>query len=484
MPDRAPRFSSGRHAGVLVPLFSIPSRRSWGIGEIPDLVLFGRWLRSAGLDFVQLLPMNEMQEGQSSPYSALSAMAIDPIYIALDEVDEWVEGEEPDARETWHREGDSVPRVDYAAVRVAKSRALRTAFGRFADRLLKTGDPRVRALRSFEEREAWWLADYALFRALHDAYGGRHWREWDPGVRDRDPGALADARARLDRDVRYYSYLQWIADEQWQRARSEAAPVGLFGDFPFMVSGHSADVWSRQQEFDLDASVGTPPDAFSEAGQDWGLPAYRWDVVEATGDAWLRARARRSRRALRRFPDRSPDRVLSDVRSQGRSRTRLSARWRARAARDGGAAAVDVRGERRDDRRRGPGHGAGFPARDADGARASRHEGHALGASVARGRAAVPRSVVVRGEFGRDERHARHRDDGRMVGRPGGRRPAGARRAAGVRAVRGRERCTVFGSREGRAARGALRLRLEHPDPSAPGHLRVARSDQRARGRR
>ncbi len=294
MPDRAPRFSRGRHAGVLVPLFSIPSRRSWGIGEIPDLVLFGRWLRSAGLDFVQLLPMNEMQEGQSSPYSALSAMAIDPIYIALDEVDEWVEGEEPDARETWHGDGDSVQRVDYAAVRVAKSRALRTAFGRFADRLLKTGDPRVRALRSFEEREAWWLADYALFRALHDAYGGRHWREWDPGVRDRDPGALADARAQLDRDVRYYSYLQWIADEQWQRARIEAAPVGLFGDFPFMVSGHSADVWSRQQEFDLDASVGTPPDAFSEAGQDWGLPAYRWDIVEATGDAWLRARARRS----------------------------------------------------------------------------------------------------------------------------------------------------------------------------------------------
>src|SRR6185312_34725 len=88
MPERG-RFSTGRHAGVLVPLFSIPSRRSWGIGEIPDLVPLARWLQSTGLDFVQLLPVNEMQEGQSSPYSALSAMALDPIFIALADVKDW-----------------------------------------------------------------------------------------------------------------------------------------------------------------------------------------------------------------------------------------------------------------------------------------------------------------------------------------------------------------------------------------------------------
>ena len=91
MPERGVgRYSNGRHAGVLVPLFSIPSRRSWGIGEIPDLVPLSRWLDQAGLDFVQFLPLNEMQEGQSSPYSALSAMAIDPVYIAIEDVDEFV----------------------------------------------------------------------------------------------------------------------------------------------------------------------------------------------------------------------------------------------------------------------------------------------------------------------------------------------------------------------------------------------------------
>jgi 4-alpha-glucanotransferase len=298
MPDNgAQRFSTGRHAGVLVPLFSVPSRRSWGIGEIPDLVPLARWLRSACLDFVQFLPMNEMQEGQSSPYSALSAMAIDPIFIALDDVDEWTMGGDgvltAEERETLDALR-ALPRVDYAGVRAIKTRALRAAFAWFNDHVWGTGDGRDRALRAFEERERWWLQDYTLFRALHDENGGRHWRDWNPALRDRDPGALADARARLDEQIRYYAYLQWIADQQWQRARMESAPVGVFGDFPFMVSGHSADVWARQHEFDLDASVGTPPDAFSATGQDWGLPAYRWDVVSAGGYEWLRQRARRS----------------------------------------------------------------------------------------------------------------------------------------------------------------------------------------------
>jgi 4-alpha-glucanotransferase len=295
VPDRIRRFAAGRHAGLLVPLFSIPSRRSWGIGEIPDLVRLARWLDAAGMDFVQLLPLNEMQEGQSSPYSALSAMAIDPIFIAVPDIPDWV------AAGGTRNAGDlrtiddarAAGRVDYASVRAVKTHALRAAFTWFSTHLFDTGDARDRSLAAFRERERWWLDDYALFRALHDAHGGRHWREWEPGVRNREPGALDEARARLADEVRYHSYLQWIAGDQWQAARMAASPAGVFGDFPFMVSGHSADVWARQHEFDLDASVGTPPDAFSATGQDWGLPPYRWDVV-ANGDfEWLRQRTRR-----------------------------------------------------------------------------------------------------------------------------------------------------------------------------------------------
>jgi 4-alpha-glucanotransferase len=296
MPDGS-RFGTGRHAGALVPLFSIPSERSWGIGEIPDLPRFAHWLEQSGLDIVQLLPVNEMADGQSSPYSALSAMAIDPIYISLGDLEEFAAagGEaslSPDERERLAK-ARSAPTVQYDIIRDLKRRALRDAFGRFTALERNRQTPRAGAFDAFREREAWWLDDYALFRALHEEQQLRYWIEWEPGLRDRDPAALAAARARLARETDYYAWLQWVADEQWQRARDACGPVGIFGDFPFMVSGDSADVWARQHEFRVDASVGVPPDAFSASGQDWGLPAYRWDVMAPGGYEWLRQRARR-----------------------------------------------------------------------------------------------------------------------------------------------------------------------------------------------
>jgi 4-alpha-glucanotransferase len=171
--------------------------------------------------------------------------------------------------------------------------ALHASFAVFRDRHQHTGSARGRAFREFAERERWWLDEYALFRALHDEHHGCYWRDWEPQVRHRDPAALAAARGRLADRICYYEYLQWLADDQWRRARRDLGRIGIFGDFPFMVSGHSADVWSRQQEFRIDASVGVPPDAFSETGQDWGLPVYRWEQHEQCGYEWLRQRARR-----------------------------------------------------------------------------------------------------------------------------------------------------------------------------------------------
>ena len=296
MPDGG-RFASGRHAGILVPLFSIPSRRSWGIGEIPDLPRLAGWLRTAELDIVQLLPVNEMADAQNSPYSALSAMAIDPIYIAMADLPEFaaIGGEaslEDDDRARL-AEARAAPSVQYAAIRQVKGRALRAAFAHFERVDAGADSARARDFREFRARESWWLDDYALFRALHDDNGLRYWIEWEPAIRTREPRALAAARARLAPEIHYRAWLQFVADEQWQRARRACEPVGIFGDFPFMVSGDSADVWARQHEFRVDASVGVPPDAFSDTGQDWGLPAYRWDVIEAGGDEWLRQRARR-----------------------------------------------------------------------------------------------------------------------------------------------------------------------------------------------
>jgi 4-alpha-glucanotransferase len=281
-----------------VPLFSLPSSNSWGIGEIGDIAPVARWLESAGLRILQMLPINEMPPGEASPYSALSAMAIDPQFISLHLVDDFRElgGEEALGPELARRlaAARGVAAVDYANVRDLKQIVLRRAFARFREVEWASGTRRAAALRAYIEDQAWWLDDYALFRALHARHGERAWCEWPEPLRRRDPGALAGARDELQEDVLYRQYLQWLAADQWGTARDEAGGVELFGDLPFMVSGDSADVWARQDEFRTDATVGVPPDAFSETGQDWGLPVYRWEVLAARDFDWLRHRARRN----------------------------------------------------------------------------------------------------------------------------------------------------------------------------------------------
>jgi len=290
-------FFGDRHAGMLVPLFSIPTRKSWGIGELSDLPVLSEWMSGAGFSFVQLLPLNEMAGGQNSPYSALSAMAIDPIFIAPAAVPEIeaLGGEEilTEAERGELAIARHAAAIDYVRVRALKTKAFRAAFAAFLEHEWRPKSARARRLQRFTERSRWWLESYTLFRALHERGHRRAWTEWDPPLRDRDPDALRQARAELADEILFYAYLQWLAAEQWTQAR-EAAEIGVFGDFPFMVSGDSADVWARQQDFRMDASVGAPPDAFSETGQDWGFPAYRWREIAEGGFQWLAARARRN----------------------------------------------------------------------------------------------------------------------------------------------------------------------------------------------
>ena len=293
-------FVSDRLAGLLVPLFSIPSTRSWGIGEIGDIEVMAGWLKDAGMGVLQLLPINEMAPGQTSPYSAISAMAIDPIFISLRDVTDFIapggERRLDLADQVALRAVRDAARIDYATVRRLKERALRLAFSHFWDADWVRGTGRAGAFAAFCAWEEWWLADYALYRALRERSGGKAWADWEDPLRVRDPDALEQARDELASEILFYQYLQWIADDQWQDARERCAPVKLFGDFPFMVATDSADVWAHQHLFRFDAHVGVPPDAFSATGQDWGLPAYRWDVMEREDHAWLRQRARRSTR--------------------------------------------------------------------------------------------------------------------------------------------------------------------------------------------
>ena len=287
-----------RRAGLLIPLFSCASTASWGIGDIGDVEPVAAWLASAGQRVFQLLPLNEMAPGQQSPYSAISAMAIDPIYIHVPAVPEFQAlggeaGLAPGDREAlaaFRR----APRIDHRPIRRLKYAALRAAFDRFLEAEWRRDTERARALRSYASEQAWWIEDYSLFRALHVREHERPWTEWPAELQRREPAAIDRARRELADEVVFHHYLQWLAGTQWQRARRRTHGVELFGDLPFMVDGDSADVWARQHQFRLDVSVGAPPDAFSASGQDWGMPLYQWDVMAMEDFRWLRERARRS----------------------------------------------------------------------------------------------------------------------------------------------------------------------------------------------
>jgi 4-alpha-glucanotransferase len=297
-PSKGPASPARRRvAGVTVPLFSLRSERSWGIGEIGDLPEFAAWIARAGLRLVQLLPLGEVAGGETSPYFALSAFGIDPMYISLSAVPELPAGRVEEAL------GDDVPAleramqsgiVEYELVRRVKQRALRFAFERFVEEHHAKGTPRAAELRAFVARHHDWLPDYARFRAAKDAHGGAAWYTWSEGLRRRDPAALEELRNERAKEVLYYEYVQWLAHTQWDAARAELKTMGIevMGDLPFMVSRDSADVWAHQDEFRMDMSVGVPPDVFNEEGQDWGLPPYWWDRMRENGFAWLRRRAR------------------------------------------------------------------------------------------------------------------------------------------------------------------------------------------------
>jgi 4-alpha-glucanotransferase len=288
---------SARASGLMVPLFSMASTRSWGIGEFADLPVFARWLEAGAQRFVQILPISELPDSESSPYSALTAMALDPTFIAVPDVEDFVATGGESALSAEDRrsleELRTSTRVAYRQVRALKGRALRRAYRQFVE-FGQTDAVRAERFAMFAADHAAWLDDYALFQALRARYDRLPWWDWDPPLARRDEPALQRARAELADEIGYRKYVQWIAAEQWAGARRDAAPLRIFGDVPFMISADSPDVWGRQREFRFDATVGVPPDAFSETGQDWGLPPWRWDVMAENDFEWMRTRANRN----------------------------------------------------------------------------------------------------------------------------------------------------------------------------------------------
>lgn len=293
-----------RSAGVLVPLFSIRSERSLGIGDIGDLYRLIDWAAATHQGVIQLLPINDTSPHDVSPYSALSAFAANILYIDINAVDDIGHSEEAQALlKEWESDGtlDSLKMshsVDYTAVRAVKLGLLGRGFKWFLAHEMGKDSARGRRFQAFIEENQDWLDDYALFQTLKEHFHWQDWREWPEGLRVRAPEALEQLRQESEERILFFKYLQWTLAEQWSRVRKYAhsRSVYLMGDVAFYVCTDSVEVWSTPQLFELDEELepiftsGAPPDAFSADGQNWGTPLYRWDVMAADGFDWWRRR--------------------------------------------------------------------------------------------------------------------------------------------------------------------------------------------------
>jgi 4-alpha-glucanotransferase len=285
-------LDSGRSSGILLHPTSLPGD---GIGDLGVAAYrFVDWLAAAGQSFWQILPLVDADEG-GSPYNGLSAMAGNPLLIDL--ADLVAEGllteEEIDPTAV------AADRVDFPRVNAWKGRLLAKAHRR----LPSAGSSALQdELRAYRERNAAWLEDYTLFRALRRLYGGTPWTAWAPDLRRRHPEALRAAGVDLQEDVSRSAFQQFLMDRHWAALRAYAREKGIaiIGDIPIFVSHDSADVWANQSLFQLredgrpEVVSGVPPDYFSATGQRWGNPLYRWDVLRDRGYSWWVDRFRRT----------------------------------------------------------------------------------------------------------------------------------------------------------------------------------------------
>jgi 4-alpha-glucanotransferase len=294
-------------AGILEPVFAIRTAEDLGIGDTDGVRQMIDWCHRHELHIFQTLPINETSN-DNSPYNAISSQAIDPGTIAVSPAHipdlssrAFKEFATPDLLAELRRGP-----VNYPKVRELKRRLLEAAFDRFQKSHLRKETGRAAAFRAFMAENADWLADYALFRTLMEENGGTPaWYLW-PGEHS-DPHrahtwllALPEARREeVTGKQIFFSYVQWIAFDQWEALKSYGGQkqVFLMGDIPFGVGRCSADVWANPARFDLDWSGGAPPekvfkvDPFTEKwGQNWGIPNYRWDELRKRHFDWWRTR--------------------------------------------------------------------------------------------------------------------------------------------------------------------------------------------------
>lgn len=272
-----------RACGMLLPIASLPSK--YGIGAFSKSAYeFVDMLESAGQKYWQILPLGPTSYGDS-PYQSFSTFAGNPYFIDLEQLTE--EGLVTEQECEGCDFGEDPRYIDYGKIYQYRFRILKKAFQR--SRIAENKE-----YQAFCGENRSWLADYALYMALKNHFGGVSWIQWDEPLRNREEKAIREAREEYAEEIEFYQYLQYLFMLHWKKLKDYANGKGIqiIGDIPIYVAFDSADTWSAPEMFQFDenrepvAVAGCPPDGFSATGQLWGNPLYDWTYHEKTGFAW------------------------------------------------------------------------------------------------------------------------------------------------------------------------------------------------------
>lgn len=280
-------------AGTLVPVFSLRTRKSAGIGDFGDLKAMIDFVASTGQKVLQLLPINDTTITHtwtdSYPYSCISVFAIHPQYANLHALPELKDAKARAEAEKTRAELNALDKIDYEKVNDFKINYLRQIFNQEGEKMMKTAE-----YKAFFQDTKQWLVPYAQYSYLRDKNGTADFNQWpDHQVWDEaERKALADPKTAAYKNVAFFYFVQFVLDRQMQEAHEYAKAKGVIlkGDIPIGVNRNGCDVWTEPKYFNLNGQAGAPPDDFSVNGQNWGFPTYNWFEMLKDGCQWWNRR--------------------------------------------------------------------------------------------------------------------------------------------------------------------------------------------------
>lgn len=280
-------------AGTQVPVFSLRTRKSAGIGDFGDLKTMIDFVASTGQKVLQLLPINDTTITHtwtdSYPYSCISVFAIHPQYADLHALPELKDAKARAEAEKTRAELNALDKIDYEKVNDFKINYLRQIFNQEGEKIMKTAE-----YKAFFQDTELWLVPYAQYSYLRDKNGTADFNQWpDHQVWDEaERKALADPKTAAYKNVAFFYFVQFVLDRQMQEAHEHAKAKGVIlkGDIPIGVNRNGCDVWMEPKYFNLNGQAGSPPDDFSANGQNWGFPTYNWFEMLKDGCQWWNRR--------------------------------------------------------------------------------------------------------------------------------------------------------------------------------------------------